>query len=159
MRTGWKKRAIIAVLLAGILSAAAASAAVISEKELLNQAVELVEQQDFAAADMKYQEAVNLNPDSFEAYRLWGLTYHIQYQQSKNTLLLDKEIEKLEKANQLTPDSVGVIPHLGMAYYLKGERQQAVKHLRQTLQLFPDHPERFVYQRIVSQAADPEEKL
>lgn len=51
--------------------------------------------------------------------------------------LMEKEyteaLRNLLEANKLTPNSTEILTNLGMAYYLKGEKEQAIAHLNQAL--------------------------
>lgn len=78
-----------------------------------------------------YTRAIELAPDDWHAYRFRGHRYI-------STRQFDKAVADLEKARELVPDSLDVVNHLGLAYYLQGNFDDAANEYGRCLAMAED---------------------
>lgn len=87
---------------------------------------------DLARAAQHYQQALQLEPDSFDALQLLGLV-HVQ----RNDLVAG--IRLLERATEINPREIVALNNLGGALHAVGQIREAVHVFHRALQIDPGH--------------------
>lgn len=92
--------------------------------------------QDFAAARTDFDNAIRLNPDNAQAFRLLGRL-------NTRTGRLDEAGRALETAGRLLPDDAGVIMNRGLLAYARRDYATAVSEITKSLAINAAHAEGF----------------
>ncbi len=113
--------------------------AILRAESLFREAEAFVTRRDYAAAQERLHDALELNPQEGEFYALLGWCHFLRSQPSENGRA--EAIEYLDKAIQLAPSS-------STGYYYKAKLHKACKQaveaqkmFRKVLDLDPQHPE------------------
>ncbi len=86
---------------------------------------------DFDGAARSFQKAIELNPESSEGYREYGL---LLLREGKNA----EGLSKLRNALKLQPASLQIRRDLGRGYYYNKEYDKAIQELKELLEYQPD---------------------
>lgn len=115
-----------------------------AERHLTN-GVALAERRQLTEAIEEYKKAIELNPDSANAYQFLGYAYFARnryYKKQNNQEKLAKysndlndSVKTLEMAVQLDPDYIWAHYNLSLAYWATGEKDKAVATARKILTL------------------------
>ena len=87
---------------------------------------------DWAAAENKFQQAMELNPDYAESYH-WYAHYLIA------TNRLGEALAASKKCLELDPLNLAFLSHLGWHYWCAGEYDNGIRHLLKVLDLDPSY--------------------
>lgn len=99
---------------------------------LAREAAQLTRFQRFDLALPRAELAVQLAPESFQAWFVLGTLY------SREDAKMGQAIAALEKARTLEPQQPGILFALGSAYFQNGDYQRALQRLQAGLELEPD---------------------
>ncbi|MGK7945718.1 MAG: tetratricopeptide repeat protein [Microcystaceae cyanobacterium] len=120
----------------------------VQAEEVYQQALEKAKKGDFKAALTDFDQVIQLNPQSAEAYNGRGNTYFV----------LDKQQEAIKdytKAIKLNPQLARSYYNRAYAYYRLGDTQKAIKDYNQAIELNPNYPPAYGNRAIVrSQLGD-----
>jgi tetratricopeptide (TPR) repeat protein len=100
--------------------------------EVYNQGVDLMRAQKFAAAQIKFEQAVRDNPDFAEAHNNLGFTLRQQGPQN-----YAKALEHYNKAIQLKPSMAETYDYRGVLFAKMGKKSDAEKDLATLKKLNP----------------------
>ncbi|GGO04387.1 hypothetical protein GCM10007972_00720 [Iodidimonas muriae] len=89
---------------------------------------------DFDKAEADLLKALELNPDQPQVLNYLG------YSWIDRGLHLERGTEMIERAVELRPNDGFIIDSLGWAYYLRGDYEEAVRHLERAVLLEPSDP-------------------
>lgn len=114
-----------------------------AERHITN-GIELAGRLRLSDAIEEYKQAIELNPDSANAYQFLGYTYLRRYQYSvrhdpdkvsehPNDLI--DSVNALEKAVQLDPDHIWALYNLSLAYWEQNDKSKAVETASRVLTL------------------------
>ncbi|MGH9378881.1 MAG: tetratricopeptide repeat protein [Terriglobia bacterium] len=100
--------------------------------QLFARAARLIQKKDFQGAAQVYEQALKIEPDSFEVLNNLGVIYARlgEYPQAANAY---------ERALRLKPGSFPLLVNLGLAYFKGREFGKAIKPLAQAVALEPDN--------------------
>ena len=88
---------------------------------------------DFAAAESEFRRAIELNPDYATAHHWYGESLGMMAR-------FDDGLKELRLAQQVDPLSAIINADVGKLLFLARQPNEAIKQLRQTLELNPDLP-------------------
>ena len=92
-----------------------------------------------AAALSRYEEATQLRPDDIELQIAVG---RLHYPAGRHHKALDLLLSVLERRDELSEtQNAAVLFHLGKVFYQLGDTEQAVAHMKDVLELDPNHVE------------------
>jgi tetratricopeptide (TPR) repeat protein len=97
---------------------------------------EFLKSKDYAGTERQCQRALELNPQSADAYYYLGLALFGRKE-------YDEAIRALSEAARLKPASSEIHGHLGTVLVARGRVNEAVRHLQQSLQLDPNNAEAY----------------
>ncbi len=143
-------------LLASLLAASSLSAKTLDE--VFNEAASFLQRGDYDQAISKYKEAIQMEPKSALAYNLLGMAYRFRYALTRDQKYRKEEIAAFEKALQLDSTYWVSLINLGATYYYMGEKKKAVPYFKKALELYPEHPERPQFEKMIREA-DQESKV
>jgi predicted AlkP superfamily phosphohydrolase/phosphomutase/Flp pilus assembly protein TadD len=92
------------------------------------------DEERFLEAEDMFLNAAKLNPEWFEPWLNLGILYYsLERRQSAQQVL--------ERAESLAPDDIAILNVLGKIHADLGHSQEALKHLRRSLELVPEQPD------------------
>ena len=83
-------------------------------------------------SEKAFKKAIDLNPGSADAYRLYGRTLGLIGR-------FDEAIQLLEKAKELDPLSPTIMAHIGQVFIFARQYKKAEEQLQQALKVHPNH--------------------
>jgi tetratricopeptide (TPR) repeat protein len=123
-------------------------------KRLLDEAGDLVRQEEYIPAEKRYIEIISHNPKHVKAYEGLGNLYlwNKQYAQARETLLFTL---------RLSPDDASVYMSLAEVELAEENPRKALEHLRRCVELRPNNPkfiDRYVETAFSAKRADDAKK-
>ena len=102
---------------------------------------------EFDQAENLFTKAIELVPADAEEQKAKSLNYlgYMWLEREKN---IDEAGEMIKEANQLIPDNGAYLDSLGWFFFLKGDFDQAIKHLLRAEELMADEPDRVVFEHL-----------
>lgn len=107
-----------------------------------NLAVSLHNQMNIFKAIKAYQQLIEMDPYSFEAYNNLGVIY-LEMGDYENSL------KNFKKAIEINPKYEKALINLGITYYLKGDNQKAMEEFQKVLEINPDNVESYIHLGII----------
>jgi tetratricopeptide (TPR) repeat protein len=122
-----------------------------SSTALLEEGQKLFGQKKYDEAIAKYNQALEISPNSAVAYNLLGMAYRFKYNAERDRSLREKEIEAFKKAIEC--DSTYWIAHINLAstYYYSGNEEEAIPLFEKGLELNPEHPEKEQIEKMIEE--------
>jgi adenylate cyclase len=98
-------------------------------------------QQDLQQARLMFERAIELDPQSAEAYTVLGFTYYEEWALlwTQDPQSLDRAYELGEKAISLDESESAAHSLLGHVYLWRGQHEQAITHLERAIALDPNN--------------------
>lgn len=121
-------------------------------EEALNEATSFLQEGDYDKAIEKYREAIKLEPGSSLVYNLLGMAYRFRYGLTRQMAYKKEEIAAFEKAIELDETYWVSYINLGNTHYHMGQPRRAAPYFKRALELYPDHPERPLFEKILREA-------
>lgn len=87
-----------------------------------------------ARAEKLFLKCLELEPEHAEALN------YLAYMWAERSLNLDKALEMVKKALEITPDSGAFVDTLGWVYFMQGDYDKALAEIRRAAELIPDDP-------------------
>lgn len=123
---------------------------------LFEEGNKLFEQQKYDEAIAKYQEGLELSPNSAVGYNYLGMAYRFKYNSVKDPSLREKEIEAFTKAVESDSTFWVAYVNLGATYYYSGNKKKAVPYLERALALYPEHHDKDEILRMIDEGKKEE---
>jgi tetratricopeptide (TPR) repeat protein len=118
----------------------------------------LFEEKKYDEAIAKYQEGLELSPNSAEGYNLLGMAYRFKYNAEQEPSLKEEEIKAFTKAVELDSTFWVAYVNLGATYYYSGRKKEAVPYFERALELYPEHHEREQMLRMIDEGKTDKEE-
>lgn len=115
------------------------------------QGATLVKQGKYDEAIKKYKKGLRREPRSAVGYNYLGIAYRYKYEQLRSLTWRDKEVEAFKKAIELDPNFYLPYVNLGTTYFSMGNRKEAARYLRKSLEIYPEHPSREVIEQMIQE--------
>lgn len=111
----------------------------------------LVKQGKYDEAIKKYMKGLRREPHSAVGYNYLGIAYRFKYEQLRSLKWRDKEIEAFKKAIELDPNFYLPYVNLGTTHYSMGNRKEASRYLKKSLEIYPEHPSKELIDQMIQE--------
>ena len=102
---------------------------------------------EFEAAERLLRKAIELVPEDAEEDKARSLNY-LGYMWLEREENIDEAGEMIRQANELKPDNGAYLDSLGWFHYLKGEFDEAIKHLARAAELMEEDPDSVIFEHL-----------
>jgi len=100
--------------------------------EHLSKGMKLAEKNKFGSAELEFEKAAEISPDSPEVFAIWATALRMQGK-------FKGANKRFAKALELAPNDHEIVYNWGMSRLKEKESDEAIKLFRRTLELKPDH--------------------
>ena len=100
--------------------------------EHLSKGMELVEKGKFGAAELEFEKAAEISPDSPEVFAIWATALRMQEK-------FKGANRRFARALELSPHDEEIIFNWGLSLLMERKSDEAIKLFKQTIDMSPNH--------------------